>query len=331
MTLTTKQLTLTLVTCVLFFTQQLPAQTPAPGSANKKGKAAFTWTGAWVPTRKSAGDGITKLDIKIGRFITLPDARSLANVIFNVNNKFPGTTPWATWAVGDLSKATPAYENLSEADHEKYLSYMDQLGVTIFLEIFPFKANAKKGREATDVTAAVNYWLKKFRKHPCVAGMGIELEYFGKATDSLAAEWDATVKSHNPSYRLFFRHYNKDYMPPTYRGRGDLLFINDASEGTLEELNNGFAAWANHFAPTAVAFQLGYPADEDGMNGSNELGWWKLASPIKDWGNQLLPLINNTSQELGFIWVTAQSGKTYHTKWDLTKGASLKKIRPRKQ
>ncbi|RPE09696.1 hypothetical protein EGT74_22240 [Chitinophaga lutea] len=286
-------------------------------------QASFKWTGAWQPTRKSAADGITQLDVKIGSFITLPDKASLANVIFNVNNRFPGSAPLATWAVGDLSRITPAYEGLPAEVHEHYLSYMDQLGVTVFLEIFPFKANPKKGIGQTNVTAAIDEWLGKFKHHKCVAGMGIELEYFGKATDSMARVWDEKIKSHGAGYRMFLRHYNGDYMPPSYRGKGDLIFINDASEGTLEELNQGFARWANRFSPTACAFQLGYPADEDHMNGTNTSGWWTLKDPIKDWGKALLPLIKNPEQELGFIWVTARSGKTYNAGWDLTKGARL--------
>lgn len=282
----------------------------------------FKWAGAWQPTRKSAGDGVTKLDVKIGRFITLPK-ESLANVIFNVQNKFPGSAPWATWAVGDLSRITPAYEGISDAQHEAWLYYMDRLGVRVFLEIYPFKANTKKGITATDIPAEMELWLRKFRHHRCVVGMGIELEYFGKATDSAVAVWDAKLKSVKTSYRLFLRHYNADYMPPSYRGRGDLIFINDASEGRLQDLSKGFADWANRFAPTACAFQLGYPADEDGMNGNADQGWWKLADPVKDWGDAILPQVTDPKQELGFIWVTAQSGKSYNANWDLTRGAKL--------
>ncbi|NML23871.1 hypothetical protein HHL16_23525 [Pseudoflavitalea sp. G-6-1-2] len=288
--------------------------------------AAFKWAGAWQPCRKSAGDGITKLDTKIGQFITLPK-EGMANVIFNVKNKFPGARAWATWAVGDLSKATPAYAGIPDITHEAYLHYMDKLGVQIYLEIFPFKANAKKNIVATDITATIDTWLGKFKHHRCVVGMSIELEYFGKATDSAVAVWDAKIKSHKRSYRLALRHYNPDHMPPTYRGRGDLIFISDASEGNIEELNKGFAAWANRFSPTAVAFQLGYPADEDGMNGSADLGWWKLTDPVKDWGQSILPLIKNPKQELGYIWVTAQSGKTYNGEWDLTRGAKLPPVK----
>jgi len=115
-------------------------------------------------------------------------------------------------------------------------------------------------------------------------------------------------------------------MPPTYRGKGDLIFVDFASEATVEDLSKGFASWANRFAPTACAFQIGYPADEDGMNGSNTLGWWKLKDPIKEWGKMILSQIKNPAQELGLIWVTAKSSKTYHKKWDLTKGGSVPKV-----
>ncbi|ASZ11220.1 hypothetical protein CK934_09710 [Chitinophaga sp. MD30] len=273
--------------------------------------------------RKSAGDGITALDIKIGQFITLPGQGALAQVIFNVQNRFPASRPWATWAVGDLTQLTPSYAGLSERDHDNYLRHMDSLGVAVFLEIFPFKAHAGKGRVASDIPGMIDQWLGKFKHHPCIVGMGIDLEYLGKATDSMAQSWDEKIKVHHPSYRLFLRHYQAEYMPPQYRGKGDLLFINDASEGAITDLNAGFAAWANRFAPTACAFQIGYPADEDGMDGHHATGWWKLQDPIRDWGNAILPLIKDTRQELGLIWVTALSGKTYHQQWDLTRGARL--------
>jgi DNA-binding beta-propeller fold protein YncE len=88
-------------------------------------------------------------------------------------------------------------------------------------------------------------------------------------------------------------------------------------------LNSGFVSWANHFTPAACAFQIGYPADEDGMNGSNTNGWWKLKDPIKDWSAMLLSKITNTNQELGILWVCAKSGKTYNADWDLARGGTL--------
>jgi hypothetical protein len=282
--------------------------------------ASYKWTGAWQPARVSAADGVTALDIKIGKFINLPK-EELAQVVFNVNNRFPGSQAWSAWAVGDMSGLTPSHQGLTDAQHEAYLTYMDKLGVAVFLEIFPSK------KANTNVLNEIDHWLTKFKHHKSVTGFGIDLEYYEKASDAAAKSWDEKIKSHNPAYRLFIRHYDPNFMPPTYRGKGDLIFVDFASEATVEDLSKGFAAWANRFAPTACAFQIGYPADEDGMNGSNTLGWWKLKDPIREWGNMILEQVNNPDQELGLIWVTAKSGKSYHTKWDITKGATLPKSR----
>ena len=282
-------------------------------------KRTYRWTGAWMPMRVSAGDGITALDTKIGRFIHFPEKHAYLNAIRKINGKFPGSAPCATWTVGDLSRAIPVGTNLTDAQHEEYLSLMDEHDIQVYLEIFPFAADAKKNLPAVNAAAEIDKWLNKLKHHKSIAGVGIELEYFGKATDSLAAVWNNIVKRHNPKYRMFLRHYSKDFMPATYRGAGDLIFICDASESTIPELNNAFASWANHFTPTACAFQIGYPADEDSMTGSKEFGWWRLKDPVREWGEGILPLIKDEKQEIGLIWVTAKSGKSYNEGWDLTK------------
>jgi len=285
--------------------------TPKKPAAKKQ----YTWTGTWHFTRTSAADGVTALDIKIGKNTVLPDNKAYGNAIYQVNNKFPGSTAWTTLAVGELSKLIPTASSLPDKEQEAYLDYMDKMNVKVFIELFPFKNQ--------DVTQQIDQWLIKYKQYKSVIGVGVELEYYGKATDSLCKSWDKQVKKHNPAYRLFLRHYDPSFMPPTYRGKGDLIFIDDASEGERADLNKGFADWANRFAPTACAFQIGYPADEDALSGSNATGWWKLKDPVKDWGEQLLPLIQDQKQQIGLLWVTVRSGKTYHQKWDLTKGAKL--------
>ncbi len=271
----------------------------------------YKWTGAWYFCRTSAADGITALATKIGYNTPLENSRAYLQAISNVNKQFPGSTAFTTLAVGDLSKLEPTAKSLSEQDQEAYLNVMDKMDIKVFIELFPFKKH--------DVCKAIDTLLVKYNHHKSVIGVGIELEYFGKATDSLAKAWDEKIKSYKPQYRMFLRHYSPTYMPPQYRGKGDLIFIDDASEGTREELNKGFVAWAKNFAPTACIFQIGYPADEDAMDGNNATGWWKLKNPIRDWGNEILSLTNNPNQELGLLWVTARSGKSYNKKWDLTK------------
>jgi len=282
-------------------------------AVNQSFAADIKWSGARIPAKVSAGDGVTKLGTKIGTFLTPTNAEDVAQIVFNVNNHLPGSRPWATLVLGSLPDAKP----ITPAVAGQILSRMDELGVDIFLEIYPRKTN--------DVLALLDAysWVASTTQHKCIKGFCVDLEYYKAVTDDMAKAWDEKIKSHNASYRLALKHWEQNFMPPTYRGKGDLIFICTSSESSIEELNGGFVDWANHFAPTACAFQFGYPADEDGMNGSNTNGWWKLKDPIKDWSQSLVSKINNPKQELGILWVTAKSGKTYNAKWDLTKGAKL--------
>lgn len=277
--------------------------------------ATFKWSGMRNPCKVSASDGVTNLDVKIGQFMTLADDE-WAQAIFNVNNRFQGSTPWTTMAVGPVPDAVAP----SIASQERLLERMDQLGVDVFLEIYP--------RKTDDVAASIDSWLNRFKQHRCVKGLGVDLEYYKRLDDASAQAWDEKIKTHNPAYRMFLKHWELGFMPPAYRGKGDLLFINTSSEAPVEALNTEFAQWAGHFAPSACAFQIGYPADEDGMDGKNSGGWWRLQDPIKVWGDSLLAKINRPEQEIGLLWVCAKSGKSYNAHWDLKKGATLAVIQP---
>ena len=284
-------------------------------------ETSYTWTGMRNPCKEIGEDGLSEkqLSKKIGTFITLQGKSEWAQAIFNVNNKFPGSRPWVTWAVGDLKDATP----LTLEQHEEYLAHMDALGVDVFLEVWP------SGKDVVDL---IDTWLPRLKHHPCVKGFGVDLEYYKpNVDDAVARMWDQRIKSHGNDYRLLLKHWEQSYMPATYRGgvmgdgKRDLIFINTSCEAPIDALNKEFAQWADHFAPAAVAFQIGYPADEDGMDGSNKKGWWRLDDPIKQWGDQLRAMIKNRDQEIGLLWVTAKSGKSYNAKWDLTKGAKVPK------
>ena len=271
---------------------------------------AFKWTGMRNPCKASAEDGVTRLGTKIGKFVTLQNDE-WAQAIFNVNNRFQGSTPWTTVAVGPVPGAvTPAPETL-----DALLGHLEKLGVEVFLEIYPRKTN--------DVPEQINHWLGRFKRHPCVKGLGVDLEYYKRVDDAAAKAWDEAIKAHNPQYRLFLKHWEQGYMPPNYRGQGDIIFINTSSEASVDALNAEFSQWAVHFAPSACAFQVGYPADEDAMDGRNTGGWWRLQDPVRSWGESLLAKINRPEQDLGLLWVCVKSGKSYNAHWDLAKGATL--------
>src|SRR5829696_1211352 len=98
--------------------------------------ATFKWTGMRNPCKVSAEDGVTKLGTKIGKFVA-PQNEEWAHAIFNVNNRFQDSTPWATMAVGPVPDAA----TITPEAQDRLLKYMDELGVEIFLEIYPHKTN----------------------------------------------------------------------------------------------------------------------------------------------------------------------------------------------
>jgi hypothetical protein len=283
--------------------------------ASLNNAADFTWTGMRNPCKLSAEDGLNEKQLakKIGTFILQRNPEDWAQAIFNVNNRFPGSKPWVTWGVGKVRDA----EEMSDADHQKCLSEMDRLGVDVFVEIAPEKSD--------DVLAILEKWNGKFKQHPSIKGFSVDLEFFRPATDEMAQAWDEKIKSLNPNYRLMLKHWEDRFMPPKYRGKGDLIYTNTSSEASIDALNSGFAKWAQRFYPSAVAFQIGYPADEDGLDGTAKTGWWKLKDPIKDWGTSLLAGMKNPDQQIGLLWVCAKSGKTYNATWDITRGAKVPK------
>jgi hypothetical protein len=277
--------------------------------------ASFKWTGGKQPgklTTPKTGQ------VNIGEFINLDTPEDWGNVVFNVNNKFPGSKPWITWGVG----AWPEHNApLSDDKHEAYLTYFDGLGVEVYLEVRPGSAN---------VVTLIDTYMKKFSKHPCIKGFGVDMEFYtwkGNKDDDAKA-MDDKVKSFNPAYRMFFKHWEAGNMPK-YRGKGDMIFFSTSSESAPANLIKGHADFCNTFAPNGVptaacAFQIGYPADEP--LGNNHVhngpydGWSAMKDPIKEWGDALLKQITSSTMELGMVWVTVKSERI---PWDLTKGANI--------
>jgi len=146
---------------------------------------------------------------------------------------------------------------------ESYLSAFDRADIAVWLQVEPGNA---------DVDTLIDLVLGRYGHHPCVVGFGIDVEWFrrdegrdGRAiTDVEARWWSRRVKQHNPSYRLFLKHYTPGKLPPTERG--EILFIND-SQGFpgLRSMAREFRSWGRRFQPAEVGFQYGYPSDR---------AWW---------------------------------------------------------
>ena len=80
------------------------------------------------------------------------------------------------------------------------------------------------------------FMLDRYGHHPNMLEVGVDVEWFhsddtpeGRAvTDEEAAAWVTAVRSHNPQYRLFLKHWEQEMMPPT--DRDGMLFVDDSQQ-----------------------------------------------------------------------------------------------------
>jgi hypothetical protein len=235
-----------------------------------------------------------------------PDPAAWQEAIRAMTAYFPGAAPCAVWIVGTMAGRprfthlefpsdgkSYAYIEFETADrHEPYLSFFDGAGIKIFLQVEPADA---------DMGTLIDLVLERYEHHPCVIGFGVDVEWHREADnpkrgvkvdDATARAWESRVKSHNPSYRLFLKHWDKNWMPPTYRG--DIVFVDDsqifpAMGPMIKEFSED---WAPAFYPNLVVFQVGYNADKP---------WWsELSDPPKAIGEAIRKKVR---QDIGIIWV----------------------------
>jgi hypothetical protein len=234
-----------------------------------------------------------------------PEPEEWQNAIRSMTGYFPGSAPCAIWIVGEFRRnkachlyfpsegeGYPNIEFESLDRHEKYLDFFDRAGIKVFLQVEPASA---------DMPTLIDIVLGRYKHHPCVIGFGVDVEWYresenpewGVPVDDETAEiWDLRVKSHNPSYRLFLKHWDRNWMPANYRG--NIIFISDSQifksfDPMLEEFKS---YWAAHFYPNTVFFQIGYKSDKP---------WWrKMKVPPEYMGKQIA---QNVKQECGIFWV----------------------------
>jgi len=234
-----------------------------------------------------------------------PTPEAWQHAMVDMQKRFEGSTPCGIWIVGVMGSERscrlefPADgrhdSNIVYIDydkHEPFLTHFDTTGVKVFLQVEP--ANA-------DLIDLIDIVLNRYKHHPCVIGFGVDVEWYreadnpewgAKTTNELAQAWNERVKSHNPNYRLFLKHWDRDWMPPTYRS--DLIFVDDSQilddfDAAVDEF---VSYWSDYFKPNMVFFQIGYKSDQK---------WWqKLNDPPRDLG---VVLAQNVTQDCGVFWV----------------------------
>jgi hypothetical protein len=214
---------------------------------------------------------------------------------------FDAAVPQTIWIVGslfgngtylnfpcetDLPDITCGYADMNEAN----LYSFDASGMQVWLQVEAGNA---------DMLELIDLVLERYGQHPSVIGFGVDVEWYQSpqgalgvpVTDELAHAWVQAVRRHNPDYRLFLKHWDSAWMPPTYRE--GIVFINDSQQfEDLEALLADFTAWGVHFAPAPVGYQFGYPADRP---------WWNgLDNPPAAIGQAILAAVPNTES---LFWV----------------------------
>ncbi len=264
---------------------------PAPGSAAAANGGKVIWAGV-----RSSPYGIKPF----------PSPEGWLKAMGTMKGYFPGSSPAAIWIVGQMTRdrrtmrlffpsegrEVPHVQFEPADNHEAYLDAFDKAGVKVFLQVEPADA---------DMETLIDLVLARYKHHPCVIGFGVDVEWTriadnpgtgAKVDDAAAKKWEARVKSHDPDYRLFLKHWDAAWMPPAYRG--DIVFVDDSQIfKTQEEMVKEFqTGWAPAFYPNTVVFQIGYGADKP---------WWsKLAVPPRDLGAAVAAGVR---QDLGIIWV----------------------------
>jgi hypothetical protein len=216
--------------------------------------------------------------------------------------KFPGAKPEAIWIVSRLKGrgtemsfpvppgGDPLITGMPEDLSEPVLDLFDKLGYRVWLQTEPGWAPVDK---------VFHLMLDRYGRHPSVIGVGVDIEWHRSnspdlgdpVTDEMARTWLAAARSHNPSYRMFLKHFRENVMPPTVRD--GILFVDDSQIfKSADEMIEEFAKWGRTFAPSPVGFQFGYPSDKP---------WWsRMEDPVKEIGDRILAATPNTEV---LIWV----------------------------
>ncbi len=210
-------------------------------------------------------------------------------------------TPECVWILGTLqsegvflnfpTETNADYISWANTDrNEEIFCHFDTLGYKVWLQVEPGFAN---------VDTLINLILTRYSHHKCVEGIGVDVEWYKSTdpdegvavTDEEAVRWVQAVRSFNPNYRVFFKHWLIEKMPETERD--GIVFINDSQMfEEMADMVSEFKEWGKAFTPAKVGFQYGYPYDKK---------WWgAFDDPNVTIGTKLLNKIPNTES---LFWV----------------------------
>jgi hypothetical protein len=218
--------------------------------------------------------------------------------------RFENSLPALVWIVGTITDGNcnlefpnpnpgTSYRHIKFSGTDKYEDYLtafDNAGIKVWLQVEPAEADMK---DLIDIV------LTRYGHHKSVIGFGVDVEWYKTAsnhigeqvTDEEAEAWVKQIRTYNPDYMLFLKHWLVEKMPYYYRD--GIMFLDDSQEfSAFHMMLKEFVVWGEHFAPAPVGFQYGYAADRD---------WWNdFNDPPEEMGEEFLKQIPNTNH---LIWV----------------------------
>jgi hypothetical protein len=222
------------------------------------------------------------------------------NVAKKMSSKVPNYSPAGIWILGvqngskcrlQFPGSDAGYIAFSKTDiNEKYLAAFDEAGLKVWLQVEP--ANA-------DVGTLIDLVLSRYSHHPCVVGFGVDVEWLqyqqyneGRpVTNAEAGLWLQKIKSYNPEYKLFLKHWKVEKMPTAHLT--DVVYISDNQQfANYQDMMKKFTAWGNAFSDAEVGFQYGYKPDRS--------IWQSFADPASQIGNDIIARVPNCR---GLYWV----------------------------
>ena len=179
--------------------------------------------------------------------------------------------------------------------YESYLDECDKQGISVWLQVEPGNA---------DLVTLADIVMKQYSHHSCVKGFGIDVEwhkpegtdgYGKKLSDNDAKKVLSKVRSYNPEYTVFVKHWDMRWLPSKIEG---LIYVNDSQQfDNMTQVKNEFSEWAAYYAPQPVMFQIGYDDDTWIWNGSDY-----KTNPAKLYGQAIVEACNS-GNDVGIIWV----------------------------
>ncbi|MBR1582255.1 MAG: hypothetical protein IJ663_00695 [Spirochaetales bacterium] len=188
-----------------------------------------------------------------------------------------------------------SYDYISGSKYDRYDSYLDECdkrGIDVWLQVEPGNA---------DLVTLAKLVLDQYGKHSCVKGFGIDVEWHKpvegvdegtRLSDSDAQRVLSKVRSYNPEYTVFVKHWDYRWLPSRMDG---LIYVNDSQQfESMDHVIAEFSDWASRYAPQPVMFQIGYNADK--------AIWNSYTNPAKQFGQAIVDACNS-GNDVGIIWV----------------------------